>query len=73
MQKSEPQTVQFVIAQDLMPEFKNTSIPLDETLGRTIPIKLTELSDRSYTVETPNGSTVQLDQDLVKGIIYLQN
>jgi hypothetical protein len=70
MQKSEPQTMQFVIAQDFMPEFKNTSIPLNEALGRTVPIKLIKLSDQSYTVETPNGSIVQLDDDIVKGIIF---
>jgi hypothetical protein len=70
MQKSEPQNVQFVIAQDFMPEFKNTSIPLNEALGITVPIKLIKLSDQSYTVETPNGSIVQLDDDLVKGIIF---
>jgi hypothetical protein len=61
-----PRTFQFTRSQDHSSESKNTSIPFDVPLIRTIPIKLIKINDKSYALELSNESIVVLDKDKVK-------
>jgi|GEM_PF-1484068 len=69
-QSTQAQTVQFVVPEDEIAALQNMSIPFEENTQRTVPIILLERRNETYLVRVPEGSEIEFDKDLVKGIVY---
>lgn len=69
-EKLTSQNVQFLVAQDSLSEFENMSLPFEGNTSLTIPIELIKLSDKGYVVKLPKGSIIEIDSEMVNGIIY---
>jgi hypothetical protein len=65
----QPQKVQFIIKEGANSSL-NTSIFTSERIRLTVPLNLLESTDKTYHVRLPNGKNVELNRDLVEGIMY---
>jgi hypothetical protein len=65
-----PQTVQFLVSDNSSPDFKNASISVNESTGKTDPVKLIAVSDEAYKVKVAQGTVVEFNKDMAKAIIY---
>ena len=69
--QNQPQNVQFIIAEDKVPAFRNMSILIEEGTLRTVPLLLLESTEKTYSVLLQDGRKAAFDKEMVVGIVYL--
>lgn len=65
-----PRSIQFLVSDNSSPDYENASISVNASTGKTVPVQLIEITDKTYKVKLSKGNIVEFNKDMAKAIIY---